>query len=220
MVKPLLKQLTKKDWQFYRDAAEKILWPKIDQEYQQELDGIVAGVAARGAGATVDRADIVALNGMLELAYYYAPWFDKQTSHAPTVKSPNSCSAFIATGAYTKDHRIVIGHNAWTDYIVGSRWNIVFDIVPLHGHRMYMDGLPGIIVSDDDFGMNSNGMVVTETTITLFEGFDPNGTPEFFRARKALQYSNSIDDYVKTMLDGNNGGYANDWLVGGGTSTG
>src|SRR5438105_8778060 len=140
VVKPLLKQLTKKDWQFYRDAAEKILWPKIDQEYQQELDGIVAGVAARGAGATVDRADIVALNGMLELAYYYAPWFDKQTSHAPTVKSPNSCSAFIATGAYTKDHRIVIGHNAWTDYIVGSRWNIVFDIVPLHGHRMYMDG--------------------------------------------------------------------------------
>src|SRR5205807_8073899 len=39
-------------------------------------------------------------------------------------------------------------------------------------------------------------------------------SPEFYRARKALQYSNAIDDYVRIMLDGNNGGYANDWLLG------
>ena len=30
----------------------------------------------------------------------------------------------------------------------------------------------------------------------------------------ALQYAGSIDDYVRIMLDGNNGGYANDWLLG------
>jgi Phospholipase B len=212
VVKPLLKQLTKKDWAFYRDAATSILWPRIDPEYQQELDGIVAGLTAHGGAG--DRADIVALNAMLELAYYYAPWFDKQRGAKSNVKAPNSCSAFLATGSFTQDHRIVMGHNAWTDYVVGSRWNIVFDLMPAKGHRIIMDGLPGIIVSDDDFAINSNGILVTETTITLFEGFDPQGTPEFFRARKAMQYSNSIDDYVKTMLEGNNGGYANDWLVG------
>ena len=56
--------------------------------------------------------------------------------------------------------------------------------------------------------------MITETTITGFTLFDPTGSPEFYRARKALQYSNSIDDYVRIMLDGNNGGYANDWLLG------
>ncbi len=56
--------------------------------------------------------------------------------------------------------------------------------------------------------------MVTETTITQFEGWDPEGKPEFARARKALQYSQSIDDFVRIMLDGNNGGYANDWLLG------
>ena len=56
--------------------------------------------------------------------------------------------------------------------------------------------------------------MITETTITQFEGFDPAGKPEFMRSRKALQYANSIDDYVRIMLDGNNGGYANDWLLG------
>ena len=34
------------------------------------------------------------------------------------------------------------------------------------------------------------------------------------RSRKALQYANSIDDYVRIMKEGNNGGYANDWLIG------
>ena len=78
---------------------------------------------------------------------------------------------------------------------------------------MIQDGFPGIIVSDDDFGINSAGLMVTETTITGFSLFDPNGIPEFVRARKALQYASSIDEYVKIMLDGNNGGYANDWLL-------
>jgi hypothetical protein len=57
-------------------------------------------------------------------------------------------------------------------------------------------------------------MMITETTITKFHGWDPNGKAEFVRARKAMQYAASIDDYVKIMLDGNNGGYANDWLLG------
>ena len=107
-----------------------------------------------------------------------------------------------------------MGHNAWTNYVVGSRWNIIFDIKPQQGSRMLMDGLPGIIISDDDFGVNAAGIMVTETTITQFEGWDPEGKPEFSRARKALQYSRSIDDFVRIMLDGNNGGYANDWLIG------
>src|SRR5207244_2579261 len=72
----------------------------------------------------------------------------------------------------------------------------------------------GVIASDDDFGINRDGLMVTETTITQFEGWDPNGKAEFVRARKALQYAGSIDEYTKIMLDGNNGGYANDWLMG------
>jgi hypothetical protein len=106
-----------------------------------------------------------------------------------------------------------MGHNNWTNYVWGSRWNIVFDLRPDAGARILMDGLPGVIVSDDDFAVTSAGMMITETTITQFEGWDPQGKPEFARARKAVQYSRSIDDFVRIMLDGNNGGYANDWLI-------
>jgi len=133
---------------------------------------------------------------------------------APHLVSPGNCSAFVATGSYTRDHKIVIAHNNWTGYLDGERWRIIFDIAPGQGHRILMDGFPGVITSDDDFGVNSSGLMVTETTITQFVGWESNGKPEFMRSRKALQYATSIDDYVRIMLDGNNGGYANDWLLG------
>jgi len=212
VLKPFLEHETKRDWQFYRKAGQEVLWGRIDPEFQRELDAIVRGL--NDSGVKADRWDIVALNALEELPYYYLPWMEKQQGREPTTHAPGNCSAIIATGSYTKDHRIVMGHNTWTDYIVGERWNIIFDIKPQKGYRILMDGLPGVITSDDDFGINSAGIMITETTITGFTSFDPAGSPEFFRARKALQYSSSIDDYVRIMLDGNNGGYANDWLLG------
>ena len=91
----------------------------------------------------------------------------------------------------------MIAHNNWTSYLAGARWVVIFDIPPEHGNRILMDGFPGVITSDDDFGVNSAGMMITETTITQFEGWNPEGKPEFMRSRKALQYANSIDDYVR-----------------------
>src|SRR2546427_3278266 len=213
---------TERDWEFFRKAAHDMLWPKIDAEYQQELQGIVDGLRAR-TSSKLDVYDIVAFNAFEELPDYYVPWYNKAhpvaqapmgSGPAPDLKSPGNCSAFVATGSWTKDHQIVIAHNNWTSYLNGERWRIMFDITPAHGHRILMDGFPGVIASDDDFGINSEGLMVTETTITQFEGWNPEGRAEFVRARKALQYASSIDEYTQIMLDGNNGGYANDWLLG------
>ena len=206
---------TKRDWPFFRQVAREILWPKIDTEYQQELQGIAEGLNAR-TGSALDVYDIVALNSFEEVPDYYVPWLNKheKVENAPKLKSPGNCSAFVATGSWTKNGQIVIAHNNWTNYVNGERWRIIFDIQPANGYRIIMDGFPGVIASDDDFGINSDGLMVTETTITQFEGWDSTGKPEFMRARKALQYAGSIDEYTKIMLDGNNGGYANDWLLG------
>ncbi len=205
---------TRRDWEFFRQAARQMLWPKVDVEYQEELKGIVKGLNAQGV--SMDLEDVVALNAFEELPDYYVPWYNSQhkVAGAPRLTSPGNCSAFVATGSYTSDHKIVIAHNNWTSYLHGERWRVIFDIVPAQGYRILMDGFPGVITSDDDFGVNSAGIMITETTITQFSGWNPNGKPEFVRSRKALQYANSIDDYVRIMLDGNNGGYANDWLVG------
>ncbi len=197
---------TQRDWMFYRTAAEKVLWPKVPAEYQQEIQGMAAGLAAKGV--TADALDLTVLNASIELGYYTA-WLDKNGKPA----APDRCSAFVATGSWTKDGQVVIGHNNWSGYLEGARWNVIYDIRPAQGHRILMDGFPGFIHSGDDFGINSGGLAITETTITQFRGFDPNGVPEFARARKAMQYASSIDEFAAIMKDGNNGGYANAWLV-------
>jgi hypothetical protein len=208
-----LPHTTQKDWAWYRSAAGRFMWNKIDTEYQQELIGMAEGLRAKGM--KYDSLDLVVLNANIDLSGYYLPMLEnKAKPGSGDNKAPGNCSAFIATGGYTKDGKIVIGHNNWTDYIEGERWNVIADIKPTHGNHFIMDCAPGFIHSGDDFVVSSSGILITETTITQFKGFDTTKTPEFVRARKAAQYANSIDDFVKIMTTDNNGGYANDWLVG------
>ena len=213
MMSYFLEHETHKDWQFYRQCAQHFLWQKTDPEYKEEINGIVAGL--KDQHLNYDSLDITALNAMEELAYYYVPQLmDREKPGSGNNKAPGNCSAFIATGSYTKDGKIVIGHNNWTSYIVGQHWNVIADIVPEKGHHLMMDCMPGFIHSGDDFVISDAGILITETTITQFKGFDSTGIPEFNRARKSAQYANSIDDVVRIFTDGNNGGYANDWLIG------
>jgi len=201
-----------KDWNFFRDAAKNVLWPRVEQEYREEMQGIADGLNARGV--KLDVWDVVTINASQEWSYYVGE-YDKahKIASLQTVTAPEHCSAFVAVGSYTRDGRVVIAHNNWTNYLDGSRWTIAFDVAPAHGYHFLMDGLPGLIHSGDDFGLNAAGIVITETTIAGFHGFDTSGIPEFVRARKAMQYSASIDDVAGIFEQGNNGGYANDWLI-------
>jgi len=206
--------LTKRDWAFYRETARTMLWPHIEPEYQAELQGIADGLKSQGS--KLDVWDVVALNGEEELFDYYVPWLDKKekVADAPKIPAPSHCSAFIATGSATKNGKIVIAHSNWSSYAEGERWHYVFDIVPKHGEHFFMDGSAGIITSQDDFGVNAAGLMITETTLPTTVGFDPDGIPEFERSRKAMQYATSIDDYAAIMRKGNNGGYQNSWMIG------
>jgi hypothetical protein len=213
MMEYFLEHETKKNWAFYRQATKNFIWNKLDKEYQDEINGIATGLRAQHKD--YDSIDVAAYNAWLELGFYYVPsLMNAMKAHSGDNKAPGNCSAFIATGHYTKDGKIVIGHNNWTEYIVGQHWNVIADIVPEKGNHILMDCMPGFIHSGDDFLITDNGILITETTITQFNLFDSTGIPEFMRARKAAQYSKSIDDVIKIFTEGNNGGYANDWLIG------
>ncbi len=169
-----IKHDNNKDWAFVRNAGRTILWPRIESEYREELQGIADGIAAKGV--KFDVWDIVALNAAEEWSYYFKSYDIAHGIKSPaSTTAPDHCSAFVATGAYTKDGRVVMGHNNWTGYLDGARWTMIFDIAPAKGYHILMDGLPGLIHSADDFGINSAGMMITETTISNFSGWDSNG---------------------------------------------
>ena len=39
---------SKKDWKFFRNAAKDMMWPHIEPEYREELQGIAEGANAQG----------------------------------------------------------------------------------------------------------------------------------------------------------------------------
>ncbi|MCX6136665.1 MAG: C45 family autoproteolytic acyltransferase/hydrolase [Ignavibacteriales bacterium] len=199
------------EWEWLVKRSAAMFNHLIDPENLEEIDGIVEGTNAAGDSTTRD--EIVALNGSTELMGYWWPTVkDSISPNAPDPKK-ESCSSFIATGSMTADGKIVLGHNTWSSYYYPFA-NFIMDVVPEKGHRILMQTSAGLIHSGTDFFITDAGLVVSETTIGSFFPFDPKGTPEFVRMRRATQDASSIDEWCAMMKKGNNGGYANAWLLG------
>ena len=199
------------EWEWLVKEAERMFLRKIDRRSLAELDGMVEGLAAGGVKSTL--AEIVAYNGIIDLDGYWWPAVKDSIGVRSPSRSQQSCSSFIATGSMTADGGIVLGHNTMTSYAAAD-CRIIFDIVPDSGHRILMQGTPGWIHSGTDFFITDAGLVGSETTISGFSGFDENGIPEFVRMRRATQDASTIDEWCAIMRRGNNGGYANAWLIG------
>ena len=199
------------DWSWYVQKAGEVLATKVDPENMEELDGIVEGLKA--AGVTTSRNEMVGLNGYAELMGYWWPTVKDSVRVQWNQQPKESCSSFIATGNMTADGKIVLGHNTM-DYYYSPLCNIIQDILPEKGHRILMQSVAGCIHSETDFFITDAGLVGSETTIGDFFPFDPKGTPEFSRMRRATQDASSIEQWCEIMKRGNNGGYANAWLLG------
>jgi hypothetical protein len=76
-----------------------------------------------------------------------------------------------------------------------------------------MQTFPGAIFSSTDFFVTSAKVMGTETTIGGFNAFELRA-PSCVRCRKAMQYSGTLDDYVKYLRENNSGDYANTWYIG------
>jgi Phospholipase B len=202
---------TSMTWQWLVEKAGAMLGPKVDPENRDELDGIVAGLAA--AGVPSSRNELIAHNAYFELAWYWWPTVKASIGAKAPQAVPESCSSFIATGHMTRDGGIVLGHNSMVDFPEADL-NLILDVAPEHGSHILMQSVPGWVHSGSDFFVTSAGLVGSETTLGGFEGYDEKGVPEFCRMRRATQDATSIDQWCDIMKKGNNGGYANAWLLG------
>jgi len=199
---------TGKEWDYFVKAAEQIFVPYLDKEVLDEIKGIAAG--ARKAGLDVSWQEVLTWNGYDELTGYW--WPNEKAGKYPPGKNEH-CSGFVAVGSYTKNGEIVMAHNSWDSFEIGQYFNVILDIEPAKGNRMFMQSSPGYICSFTDFFVTSAGIMGTETTIAGFGKYDPKEEPEFYRIRKAMQYADDLDEFVEIMKKKNNGGYANSWLL-------
>ncbi|HOO32172.1 MAG TPA: C45 family autoproteolytic acyltransferase/hydrolase [Thermotogota bacterium] len=199
-------------WDFFVEKAAEMWSGHIDEELRQEMQGIAAGASYAGVSYTWE--EIMAWNGYEELMDYWWPTELEETYGKIHPGADDHCSAFMAVGSPTDGGKIVMAHNSFNNFEWGQFANVILDIVPETGYRMFMQSQAGYIHSMSDFFVTGAKLMGTETTIGGFKVYDASGAPEFYRIRKAMQYTDTLDDFVGVMLEENNGGYANTWLVG------
>jgi len=214
-----------KGWANFRLMADSMMLRKYDPEFLEEMKGIADGAAKAGAtfrGRAVDLLDIVTMNSAIDLGELTSANRSSETAltgrgFAPEDDAPGKrtdrCSAFVATKSATTDGRFITGQMfMWPPSYSGVHWDVILDVVPTQGHRFVMQTFPGGISSGTDWYINAAGLVIGETTVAQTP-FEPEGTPQSNRIRKAAQYSNSIDDVAKILTEKNNGLYTNDWTI-------
>ena len=201
---------TGEPFSFFVQAAERLFAGQLNEEIVTELRAIAEGATA--GGTLVSYAEILAWNAYLELLWN---WWPQSRGHLPRgARRRHHCSAFIATGSWTADGGVVMGHNTWDDYTNANAFRLVVDLLPTTGHRILMQTAPGLVHSATDFFVTDAGLMGTETSIAGFGGYDASKAPEFYRVRKAMQYGDTLDGAIDLMKTSNNGGYANSWLLG------
>lgn len=213
-------------WEFFIEASNKYYKQKIIDlypEFYEEMVGFAEGCSAGGTKMSVD--EVVAWNNYFTLTESW--WANMPEEESIAIKgvvkgnisskegggSSDRCSAFIANGDWTADRKIVVAHNNFSNFVDGQFARVVVDLKPTKGNRIIMMGFPGWIWSGTDFFVTSKGIIGTETTIGGFIAYE-NNIPISCRIRQAMQYGNTLDDYVKILLEGNSGDYANSWLFG------
>jgi len=211
-------------WDFFIEASKKLYNDKLKQEYHEfylEMEGIAAGINAGGTKTSLD--EIIAWNNYFALT---ENWYSNRDASGSGSKPHHGeggsrkkgqqerCSAFMVTGKdFTEDGKIVCAHNNFSNFVDGQYANCVIDIRCEKGNRILYQAFAGFIWSGTDFFVTSKGIIGTETTMGGFLPFE-NNLPICCRIRQAMQYGNTLDDYVEILLKGNSGDYANSWMFG------
>jgi len=176
----------------YLEKVDKLITPNLIQHFPEiynELKGI-----SLGSGISLDF--LIGWN-----AYCCMDYKEK-------------CSAFIASGNFTKKGDIIMAHNTHSDFFTGELLNIILYITPEKGFPFVMQTSAGLVWSTTDWFLSKSGIIGCETTIADIN-YKPDflhGDPLFCRIRMAIQYGESLDDYISIMLKNNAGDYACSWL--------
>jgi tRNA-binding EMAP/Myf-like protein len=197
----IVKEELKYNFDEYMRLSNRLIRPIVKKkfpEFYQELVGISEGANEAGVRISVDF--LIAWNALLSLS--------------EDTNKLGRCSAFIATGNATAKGDIIMGHNTHSDFATGMLSNVVIYVTPSSGKPFCMQTSAGLISSATDWFVSTSGIMGCETTISNTNYTPVFGSPCFCRIRQAMQYGNTMDDYVKIMSNDNAGDYPCSWLFG------
>jgi hypothetical protein len=136
----------------------------------------------------------------------------KRRDQRPFSHDEGRCSVLIRN---TGDD-LFVGHTTWWRYKSMYRQ---FKTYTLEGTTVAMSAYPGLISSMDDFYFTSKGLIVTETTLWVFNDslypdiLESNTISEFLRVMGANYISDSAPEWIQHFSRLNSGTYCSQYMV-------
>ena len=233
----LVKTFQHISYEKYETTCHDQLYENIRTEYPEFFEEMT-GIAA---GCNLSFDFILAWNSHLSMSNFFKHSEHKRSEFKNKNKTNHKkkhhgggendgeegrCSAFIAVGDATETGEIVMAHNTHSDFVSATTFNVILEIDPQNQDsnkqkqkpkKIKMQTAPGFIASGSDFFLCGSGIIGCETTIGKINykpDFSYPKTPYFCRVRQAMQYADSLDEFVAYMKKGNAGDYACSWLLG------
>jgi hypothetical protein len=203
------------------DEYERLCHTQVFENIRIEYPEFFEELSAIAAGSKMNLDFIIAWNCHLSMSSF----FKREHKYKKKYHGDENgrCSAFIAVGDATETGEIVMAHNTHSDFVSATTFNVILEIDPhsvnneRKGKKIKMQTAAGFIASGSDWFMCESGIIGCETTIGGMDykpDFSGKKTPYFCRVRQAMQYADSLDDFVAYMKKGNAGDYACSWLLG------
>ena len=220
-----------KAWSNFISKANRNFQKYIPEEYIEELKGLTDGLKDRGGkifNREIEFDDVLTSQFVQDIQYMSFNNIIKRYHPIRSILSrvkglisggninqePGHCNAFIATGDATTDGQIVVAHATIFNPYIAERCNVILDVEPSDGYRFMLTGPPGSLWSQEDWYLNDQGILLTETELTPQGPWKKRATPKGVRSRTAIQYSKNIDEVIANLQKGNNGLIPNEWLIG------
>ena len=121
----------------------------------------------------------------------------------------------------TEDYSdIYVAHDAWSDYrdLHGALKEYTLPIKEFKAKTISMSTRIGKLSSYDDFYLTDSGLMVIETTMSIFnldlyEFVQPKSIYTWFRALLAMWTTDNGKDWTETFIKHNSGTYNNQYLI-------
>jgi hypothetical protein len=193
--------------------TNQFIKPVIQKKYPQiyeELRGISVGARECGVEFSVD----------VLIVWNFYTGLGSVFPEPPPPEAGERCCAFIAAGDIVArgSGGIIMAHNSHESFALMQHFHIIMTVVPPAGEgwAFKMQTAAGLVASNTDWFITAAGIMGCETTIGGMQHKARRGdtAPYFCRIRAAMQYGQSLDDYIKFMTVDNMGDYACTWLFG------
>ena len=223
-------EISEKWWNICRSESMKKFFNQVPEEYKQEMQGMTDGLKDRDVkifGRNIEFEDVVASQFVQDVQYTISKFNKgihplrsflnglKDLFTGEILKYDGHCHIFIATGDATSNGGIVVAHETVFSPYIAQRCNFIVDVQPSNGNRFLMTCPPGSLWSQEDWYQNDKGIIITETELTPQGPWKIRGNaPKGVRSRTAIQYSDSIDEVIENLKNGNSGLIPNEWIIG------